>query len=238
MTGCLNRRNFTLIELLVTIAIIAILAAVLLPALNSARAKRQAIRCTSNLKQMGTLVFLYAEANDGYGIPFQDSPAGIGFCVWPDFLMPYLKPGVEMKAGGYRIYVDSGTGKYIPRDIFACPGVGNPVVDGRKEEIKHYGMNKYPSLTEPWQLPSRRILHTKRPAARSYIADVFHPENYTSSGGRCFRYENVQEMPFLHLSRNNMVFVDGHCEARRFQSIRPAYSAGSNDFWGASDTEN
>ena len=233
MTGCLNRRNFTLIELLVTIAIIAILAAVLLPALNSARAKGQAIRCTSNLKQMGTLAFLYAEANDGYGIPFQDLPAGIGYCVWPDFLMPYLKPGVEMKGCGYRIYVDSG---YIPRDIFACPGVGNPVVG--KNEIKHYGMNRFPSLTGPWQLPSRRILHTKRPAARSYIADVFHPENYTTSAGRCSRYENVQEMPFLHLGRNNMVFVDGHCEARRFQSIRPAYSAGSNDFWGASSTEN
>ena len=231
-----KKKWFTLIELLVTIAVIAILTAVLLPALNSARAKGQAIRCTSHLKQMGTLGFLYAEANDGYGIPFQDSPEGIGVCVWPDFLMPYLKPGVAMKAGGYRIYVESG--KYIPRDIFACPGVSNPVVDYGKKEIKHYGMNKYPSLTGTYQLPSRRILHTKRPSARSYIGDVLHPENYTSSGGKCFRYENVQEMPFLHVSRNNMVFVDGHCEARNFQSIRPAYTVGNNDFWGYSPTEN
>lgn len=236
MRGWLNRQKFTLIELLITIAIIAVLAALLLPALNSARAKGQAIRCTSNLRQMGSLVFLYAEANDGYGIPFQDSVAGIGFCVWPDFLMAYLKPGEAMKAGGYRINV--GSGKYVPRDIFACPGVSDPQVDMGKQEIKHYGVNKFPSLTGTYQLPSRRILHTKRPSARSYIADVFHPENYMSMGGRCFRYENVEEMPFLHVSLNNMVFVDGHCEARKFQSIRPAYTAGNNDFWGYSPTEN
>ena len=55
-----KQMKFTLIELLVTIAVIAILAATLLPALNSARAKGQAIRCTSNLTQMGTLSYLYA----------------------------------------------------------------------------------------------------------------------------------------------------------------------------------
>ena len=70
-----KRAYFTLIELLIVVSIIAILAGMLLPALNSARAKARTVSCLSNLKQNGIMLFEYIGENDDWLPPIDGTIA-------------------------------------------------------------------------------------------------------------------------------------------------------------------
>src|ERR1051325_7286090 len=72
-----SRRAFTLIELLVVIAIIAILAALLLPALSSAKRKARQVVCVNHLKQLGLVSSMYLMDSQGHCIPYEQVGRGL-----------------------------------------------------------------------------------------------------------------------------------------------------------------
>lgn len=89
----MKKRYFTLIELLIVISIIAILAAMLLPALNQARAKAQAATCLGTIKQLSSGHLLYSNDYDdffpptgGVGGDFNSSKS----YPWPTKIAPYI----------------------------------------------------------------------------------------------------------------------------------------------------
>ena len=149
-----RRKPFTLIELLVVIAIIAILAAILMPALSSARKRGRQTTCINNLKQLGLVFLAYAENNADLPPPGWTNMFGSGSYYWPQVLM---KTGyIGTKKDRFSI-LNKTNGNY-----FLCPEdtrpAYNPTMD-IKMNIS-YGCNNVVMLGQ-YKMDPRDSAYTK-----------------------------------------------------------------------------
>ena len=225
--------------IIVVIAIIAILAGMLLPALGKARDKARAISCASNQKQLGTYTFMYADDNAGF-LPIEHQ---VG--TYKPVCMTLLWSYVAKKAiNGNADFIErNNDGLHRPKlASMRCPAV-TEWIDYATVGNQHIGPNRFmfsadsASYAHRWRLtalkrPTERLLYADMKSERGYAHMISYEESgeWAPSG-----WKNTGVIAFRHpVLTANHTFGDGHVANQRARVWANAGARWVSWFWGAS----
>lgn len=185
MYSCKQHRlcGFTLVELLVVISIIALLLAMLMPALQRARESAKTIVCRQNTKQMGVASALYSNdygdaivsSDAAYNYPAGSPPSQLHDYMWYDTLMPYI--GTKAAAYGTALKWKKGNVQVFKcpsqTDAFALQNGGilygmDPI---NCTQFYDPGTSPPPNFKYSWPVNIVKRSSVKQPAIRMHIAD-------------------------------------------------------------------
>jgi prepilin-type N-terminal cleavage/methylation domain-containing protein len=238
-------RAFTLIELLVVIGIIAVLIAVLLPALGKARTAANRTVCLSNIRQLCNGVLMYCNDNHGYFPTCAVWDDGVGYTPYPDDWV-HWQANRNLDESAIARYVGHGDKlKSIlrcPADSFEGRKTAIGITKGQGPYLYSYGMNQALGLNlttfsartriTQWKAPARKIMFTE-PSEKQIDAGWWGP-----GGPLAWRHgtaisrgtPNGLLAPGSRMGANvSAVFLDGHAEginddfACNFSQIRRDY---------------
>lgn len=221
--SCLESKTecrFTLIELLIVVAIIAILAGMLLPALNAARQKARSIACMNNLKQQGSCFQMYFSDHKDW-IPSCDRAinrnVGHWAHTWAIYLMPYC---------GKSDWDKKSTGQYglpgrLP-SLMRCPTFPEEKCAGlHMTSHLQYGLCVGVSPTSSLYVPTTRLTMVKQPAQTVLVGDqnLYNDSNpsghYFINPFYSYTSNTVPRWNAHNGNRTNLLFVAGNVNSFR-----------------------
>jgi hypothetical protein len=221
----LRRLKFTLVELLIVVAVIAILAGLLLPALNSARLKAGTINCVSNLKQFGMAFLSYSGDNDGRLCPaYLNVTDGAYANAWHPYWPFAVMDGAREK-------------RYIPRKLRACPEmlateIRKSVNYGDELMVNrvHYGICASFFSNSNTQLYSSgfQLSSVKNISEKFLMADTWPSlSNRSRTNGRgSFNSDGSSgAVAPRHAGYVSMLYADGHAGTIRPFNVQMPYDA-------------